>query len=171
MPAALAVTVDAAASRPLVVPPALLAEIIMHLRSVLPEEGCGLLAERARLGGGWEACRYFPGVNVDRSPHRFTMDPRAVVDALREIDARGWRLAAIVHSHPAGPAAPSPTDLREAYYPDAAFLIVGFGGEAASVRAWRFAGRHGPIVEVAVATNDEDRATRADDPDQPGAPA
>jgi proteasome lid subunit RPN8/RPN11 len=138
----------------LILPAGMLDAIVAHLRGVLPHEGCGLLAER-RVGDEWVACRYFPGDNIDRSPTRFTMDPRAVVDALREIDARGWRLAAIVHSHPLGSPTPSPTDLREAYYPDAAFMIVGFGGGAPETRAWRLGRSDGTVVEVGVATIDE----------------
>lgn len=143
-----------APDRPVVLPAGMLDQIVEHLGRALPHEGCGLLAER-RVGGGWRACRYFPGDNVDRSPTRFTMDPRSVVDALRDIDAQGWRLAAVVHSHPLGSATPSPTDLREAYYPEAAFLIVGFGERAPEARAWRLERNGGTVVEVGVVTIDD----------------
>ncbi len=143
-----------AAERPVVLPGGMLGEIVAHLSEALPLEGCGLLAER-RSGDGWIACRFFPGENVDRSPTRFTMDPRAVVDALRHIDAHGWRLAAVVHSHPHGSPTPSPTDLREAYYPEAAFLIVGFGDGAPEARAWRLGRSEGTVVEVGVVTIDD----------------
>lgn len=151
-----------APERGLIVPAALLGQIVAHLARELPCEGCGLLAER-REGSDWVACRYFPGENIDRSPTRFTMDPRAVIDALREIDARGWRLAAIVHSHPVGAPTPSPTDLREAYYPEAAFLIVGFGRGTPDARAWRFNRFGGSAVEVGMVTID-DRSAMTPEP-------
>ncbi len=141
-------------ARPLVLPREMLDEILAHLGDALPLEGCGLLAER-RSGDDWIGCRFFPGENVDRSATRFTMDPRAVVDALRHIDAHEWRLAAVVHSHPHGSPTPSPTDLREAYYPEAAFLIVGFGEGAPEARAWRLGRDEGTVVEVRVVTIDD----------------
>jgi proteasome lid subunit RPN8/RPN11 len=122
--------------RPLVLSRPLLDEMVDHLRMALPDEGCGLVAE-AFESGEWSSCRFFPGDNIDHSPHRFTMDPRAVVDALRTIDDNGWRLGAIVHSHPTGTATPSPTDLAEVYYPEAAMLIVGLEDPVFNVRAWR----------------------------------
>jgi proteasome lid subunit RPN8/RPN11 len=39
------------------------------------------------------------------------------------MEARGWELLGIFHSHPAGPAIPSETDVRRAYYPDSLYLI------------------------------------------------
>ena len=48
--------------------------------------------------------------------------------ALLEIESSRWALGAIYHSHPSGPARPSPTDLAEAYYPDALAVIVSLAG-------------------------------------------
>lgn len=118
------------------IPDGMADEIERHLRSALPNEGCGMLAAVAR-DGGLLAVRFYPGSNTDASPHRYTMDPAAVIDALREIDRRGWELGAIVHSHPSGPATPSVTDLAEAYYPDALMVIADLSGPECRYRAWR----------------------------------
>jgi proteasome lid subunit RPN8/RPN11 len=64
------------------------------------------------------------------------MDPKEVVAALKDIEAHGWRLGAIVHSHPMTAARPSITDLRQAYYPGALLVIVSLKEAAPDLRAW-----------------------------------
>lgn len=115
-------------------------EIVEHLRRALPEEGCGLIGVKALPSGAFESVRFFPGENVDRSRTRFTMDPAQVIAAFKEMRTTGLELGAIVHSHPAGAAVPSPTDVREAYYPDAVALIVSFAEGKPELRAWRWTG-------------------------------
>jgi [CysO sulfur-carrier protein]-S-L-cysteine hydrolase len=115
-------------------------EIEGHLRACLPAEGCGLLATRFDADGRPEHVeRFYPGSNLDDSRTSYTMDPREVVAALKDMDARGWRLGAIVHSHPLTPATPSATDLRHAYYPGALMLIVSFARATSEWSAWRVA--------------------------------
>ena len=80
--------------------------------------------------------QFFPGENIDCSPTRFTMDPRQVAAAMDEMDASGWRLGGIVHSHPRTPARPSATDLREAYYPHALLVIASFATSEPELRSW-----------------------------------
>lgn len=136
--------------RSLVIPEATFHAIIQHLSEALPNEGVGLIAV-ANGGEEWRATAFIPGTNVDRSATRYTMEPAEVVAALRTIAANGWRLGAIVHSHVATPPTPSATDLREAYYPDALMLIVGFGSGGAEPRLWRLDTGHGPIEPVEIA--------------------
>ena len=114
--------------------------IIDHLTSVLPNEGCGLLAIAPDEDG--RAVQYFPGSNIDASPTRFTMDGKEVIDAMREMERNGWQLGAIVHSHPRNPATPSRTDLNEALYPAALMVICSFAGHEPELRAWAIAGRY-----------------------------
>ena len=112
------------------------AEMIDHLQSAAPLEGVGLLA--AVDEGGWvRVTKFYAGTNVDGSPTRYTMDPAEVLAAFRDIDDGGWRLGAIVHSHPATPAVPSATDLREAHYPEALLLIITLATSVAEARCWR----------------------------------
>jgi proteasome lid subunit RPN8/RPN11 len=110
--------------------------ILAHLRGALPNEGVGLLATD-RDSGRRRATRFFPGTNVDASPSRFTMDPAEVIETFQAMRESGWALGAIVHSHPATEPAPSATDAREAYYPDALLLIVSFAGPDPAARVWK----------------------------------
>lgn len=121
-------------------------EIITHLQSALPNEGCGLLAVAPDRSN--RAVHFYPGSNADASPTRFTMDGKEVIDALRDMETRGWRLGAIVHSHPRNPATPSRTDLIEALYPAALMVICSFMDEAPDLRAWAIAGQCGEPAAV-----------------------
>jgi proteasome lid subunit RPN8/RPN11 len=116
--------------------------ILIHLLEAAPNEGVGLLAVGASYTDGDDtlaarAMRFFPGTNIEASPSRFTMDPAEVITALREMREADQALGAIVHSHLRGPATPSTTDLREAYYPDALLLIASLADQPAVLRAWR----------------------------------
>ena len=61
--------------------------------------------------------------NTLHSAVRYRMEPLEQLAAFEAIDAQGWQLVGIYHSHPAGPEQPSPTDIAEAYYPEAVYLI------------------------------------------------
>lgn len=137
----------------LVLPDGIRSEILARLLAVAPREGVGLLAtERDMPGGVVTACRYYPGTNRDASATRYTMDPEEVLAGLLKIEERGWRLGGIVHSHPAGPATPSPTDRREYRYPEALMIIVSLAGGEPDLRAWWLGDRDGAWpAEVPVA--------------------
>jgi proteasome lid subunit RPN8/RPN11 len=83
-----------------------------HVARRAPLEACGL------LGGKNDKVEMRLGVrNADRSPVRFRMEARAQWRAFRRIEDRGLELVGIYHSHPDGPAYPSPMDMAEAMYP------------------------------------------------------
>ena len=104
--------------RSLTINVAQLVEIFAHLDAGKPNEACGLLGG---LDGRVEKVYLIP--NVTPSPVRYSMAPGELVRAILEIEERAWELLGIFHSHPAGPAIPSPTDIAEAYYPDSAYII------------------------------------------------
>lgn len=128
-------------------------QVVAHLRAALPSEGCGLLAINDEPGAT-VATHFYPGSSLDRSPTRYTMDPVEVIAAFRDMRERGWRLGAIVHSHPVSPATPSRTDLRESYYPEALMVIASFQSEPPTLRAWNV--RTGPAgpTEVTISRDD-----------------
>jgi len=95
-------------------------QILSHVQTDEAREVCGLIAARNGI-----PCRCHPISNIAERPAvRFVMDPAEQIDALRQMRNAGEELFAIYHSHPGSPAQPSSTDLQEAGYPEALYLIV-----------------------------------------------
>jgi [CysO sulfur-carrier protein]-S-L-cysteine hydrolase len=118
------------------------AEMIEHVRSWFPMEGCGLLAMR-----GDQVTRIYPGTNVARSETFYEMDPREVIQAQKDIDERGERIGAIFHSHPTTEAWPSPTDRELIFDPDVYMIIISLAGDVPEMHAFR---DDGEIHEVPI---------------------
>lgn len=112
-----------------------IAAIVAHARDVAPLECCGLI-------GGSEEGRtksIYRLTNVAIEPQiAYEAAPEELFAAQREMRDRNERLLAIYHSHPrALDPAPSDTDVRMAYYPDATYLIVALGGKEPIVRGFQ----------------------------------
>jgi proteasome lid subunit RPN8/RPN11 len=95
--------------------------MLAHLRSVYPLEGCGLLA-----GIDGRIQQQYSIDNRLHSPTAFEMEPAQLIAAFIAFEAQEQTLLAIYHSHPNGPAVPSPTDVFQANYPEAVQIIVSF---------------------------------------------
>jgi [CysO sulfur-carrier protein]-S-L-cysteine hydrolase len=119
-----------------------LAEMIEHVRSWFPLEGCGLVAMRDDF-----VTRVYPGTNIAQSETFYEMDPREVMAAQKDIDQRQERIGAIFHSHPSTQAWPSPTDRDLIFDPDVYMIIISLAGEEPDVRAFR---DDGEIHEVPI---------------------
>jgi proteasome lid subunit RPN8/RPN11 len=143
--------------RELLIPARIERAVIAHLRAELPNEGCGLLATVDDAGGVRRVVHFYPGDNIDRSPTRYQMDPRQVMEALDDLEGRGWDLGAIVHSHPRSEPVPSHTDLNEAYYAESLLAIVSFTDEPPRVRSWRLEpeGAATPFTEIRIRIGDD----------------
>jgi proteasome lid subunit RPN8/RPN11 len=100
------------------VPSDVWAVMLEHVQRCLPEEGCGLLG-----GRGLRARLALPIENALHSRSRFRMAAQAQLDGMLKLETLGLELTAIWHSHPGGPPGPSATDLADAAYPEAAYLI------------------------------------------------
>ncbi len=93
--------------------------ILAHVQAEWPLEACGLLG-----GIGRQVLAVYPTRNELASPVRYRVHPEDLIRVIQELEARGWELVGIYHSHPHGPPAPSATDVAEAYYPEAVYVIA-----------------------------------------------
>jgi len=112
-----------------------------HIEQHIPEEACGLLA-----GLESQVKMVLPITNELHSPVRYRMAAREQLDAFEQIDRAGLELVAIYHSHPNGPDGPSATDIAEAFYPEAAYLIWSAQDKVWNCRAFRL--QEGQFQEV-----------------------
>ena len=112
-----------------------------HARARVPEECCGLLG-----GAGNGAASVYPLRNVAPRPEvAYEAAPEELFEAQRRMRARGETLVGVYHSHPrSDDPAPSRTDVRLAFYPEAFYFIIGFGeGGTCVLRAFRISEREG----------------------------
>ena len=121
-----------------------LAGMRAHVDSQAPLEACGLLA-----GTQGRVQAVLPVPNAAQSRTRFRMEPVGQLKAFDWIDANGMELLAIYHSHPAGPEAPSPTDIAEAAY-DVIHIIWSRPDGTWRPRAFRITGEEVREVQLQV---------------------
>ena len=93
--------------------------MVQHALEEDPNECCGLLA-----GRNGTVLKHFRIANAEKSPYRYSMDGKELLDAYREIEDTGWEIQVIYHSHTHSPAYPSATDVRLATWPEAYYLLV-----------------------------------------------
>ncbi len=107
-----------ATTQPFVLDQATFDLLVERAWSDFPYEVCGLLGVRedGRIV-------HFAIDNAERSMTFYSMEPKQLLRAMREIEDEGWGLA-IYHSHTHTEAYPSATDIRLAAYPEATYLIV-----------------------------------------------
>jgi len=126
---------------------ALADELLAHARAEAPNEACGILA--GSLADG-RATAYHPARNADASPFVYTVHPDDLVRIVLGIEDAGQDLVAIFHSHIQTSAVPSPTDRRQAMYPDAFYLLATLLDPDVlpmqALRAWRI--RDGKATEA-----------------------
>ncbi|MGH9931685.1 MAG: Mov34/MPN/PAD-1 family protein [Pyrinomonadaceae bacterium] len=111
-----------------------LERIFAHARETDPAECCGLLG-----GADCRVNSIYPLRNVAADTVvSYEAAPEDLFAAQRQMRDRGEQLLAIYHSHPhAAVPAPSETDVRMAYYPQAVYFIVGLAGPQPVIRAFR----------------------------------
>jgi proteasome lid subunit RPN8/RPN11 len=122
----------------------LLDQILYHLQTAYPQEGCGLVA-----GLDGRATGVYPIDNFLQSQTAYEMDPLQQVKTMLAIEAKGEELYAIYHSHPQSQAYPSEIDIAQAYYPEAIYLIISLQNwDKPAINGFQIVA--GNVVEVAV---------------------
>ena len=128
--------------------------MVAHAIAEAPNEACGIVVGDRPAADGGRALRWVPLRNPLASPYRYSIEPDDLLRLTIQTDDADEVFWAIVHSHVASPARPSPTDLREAHYPEALYVLVSLSPAEASddgapgVRAWRIL--EGGVHEVQV---------------------
>jgi len=125
-------------------PASIRAAIVAQARAEYPNEACGLIVGSAPAADGGTALHYVPMRNKAASPYRYEIHPDDLLRLTIETDDADQVFWGIVHSHTHTPAAPSPTDIGLAFYPDALYLLMSLSEDEAdpttgepSLRAWR----------------------------------
>jgi proteasome lid subunit RPN8/RPN11 len=136
-----------ASERGLTLSAAIAEELLAHARAELPNEACGILAGSLAHA---RAIVYHPARNAEASPTVYTVHPDDLVRIVLGIDDAGQDLVAIFHSHTHTPAVPSPTDRRQAMYPEVIHILATLMAPDAkpmqALRAWRI--HEGEEIEV-----------------------
>ena len=128
-------------------------KILAHAFETDPAECCGL------IGGGKDerASSIYSLCNMASNPNvAYEASPEDLFAAQRQMRDRGEQLLGIYHSHPRSEEpAPSETDVRLAYYPEAVYFIVGLAGPQPVMRAFRISERDERWERVEYAIADE----------------
>lgn len=104
----------------LVLPRKLVNQILTHAQQHEHTESCGLISTSDDNPAHYYAVK---NIAVDPSTH-FEMEPKQQIAAMKHMREHGEDLLAIVHSHPLSPPVPSASDMQEAGYPNAYYIIV-----------------------------------------------
>jgi proteasome lid subunit RPN8/RPN11 len=119
--------------------------LLIHARAALPLEACGLVSGTDAVG-----MRAHPGLNISPTPEvAFELDAATLLLQLAWED-KETELAAIYHSHPLGPACPTPADIQEPVGADVVHLVADLSDrDRPVVTAWRIvAGQARPVVLI-----------------------
>ena len=95
-----------------------------------------------------EVTAVYPCRNADASARTYTVEPRDLLTAMRDAEARGVDLVGVWHSHTHTDAYPSPTDVRQAVDPAWLYVLVSLRHGEPALRGYRI--RDGVIAEVDV---------------------
>ena len=124
-------------------------KILTHTQAQYPMEACGFLS-----GCDGVVASQYPIHNRLQSETEYEMEPTEMLAAFLAMEAEGEELIAIYHSHPQGPAYPSPTDIAQAYYPDVVQIIVSLAEcKRPLIRAFTI--KNGTVTPVTIVEQDD----------------
>ena len=103
-----------------ILPRKLVNQVLTHAQQHEHSESCGLIS-----ASNGSPAHYYAVKNIAADPStRFEMEPKQQIAAMKHMREHDEDLLAIVHSHPESPPIPSATDMQEAGYPEAYYIIV-----------------------------------------------
>lgn len=120
----------------------LLHDLVAHVLEDPANEICGVVAVDGDLDGpaveDADAAAVYRAANKHVSPMKFEIEPAELLKLYDEIEARGWRIGAIYHSHVRSRPYPSQTDVNfAANWPGVEWIIVGLArGEQPDVHSY-----------------------------------
>ena len=140
-------------------PAEIVQELVDHARREDPNEACGVIIGDRYAAAGGRALRFESTRNKAASAYLYEIHPDDLLRLTIETDDADEVFWAIVHSHTHTPARPSPTDIRQALYPDALYILVSLAPDEAdptnpapSVYAWRILDGQVHEVELTVSS-------------------
>jgi proteasome lid subunit RPN8/RPN11 len=101
------------------VPKEIYHQIIEHAKREAPLECCGILSGREK-----SVQKAFELKNVEESPIWYSLSPQDQMRVFEEIEKESMEMVAIYHSHPRTVPFPSETDVKLAFYPEVASIII-----------------------------------------------
>lgn len=111
-------------------------QLVAWARAAVPDEACGLLLGRIR-GACVEVEHVRLARNIAADAHReFEVHPEDHLALSLEAERLGLDVVGAWHSHPRGPATPSPTDLAAAAHGSAQVIVALATPDAPELRAW-----------------------------------
>jgi len=142
----------AAAPERVTIPRAALRIIESAAESSWPRECCGLLVG-VRAGAATEITSAHPSPNRARDPRiAFEVDPEIWLRLTRTLADGPESVLGLYHSHPDGPAEPSPRDLAAVWGPELVWIITAAArGKPAKTAAFRVADADGKRHFVGIA--------------------
>ncbi len=121
-------------------PRAVFQDLRAHGEETWPRECCGALLGKPGPEG-WRIEALVRATNARIDFARYEIAPAELVGIAQEARSRGLEIAGFYHSHPDHPAQWSATDLAEAHWLGASYVITEVAkGKAAATRAWLLTG-------------------------------
>jgi len=114
------------------IPKSIYHAMIDHAKRESPLECCGILA-----GHNGTVLKAFESRNEEQSPVRYSMSPQEQLKIFEEMERESLDIVAIYHSHTHTIPFPSETDVRLAFYPEVASVIISLQEESPVVKAFK----------------------------------
>ncbi len=101
------------------IPKSIFNGMIDHAKKESPLECCGILGGKNHTVG-----KAFELKNTEKSPSRYSMAGQEQLRVFEEMEKETMEMVAIYHSHPHTIPFPSETDVKLAFYPEVASIII-----------------------------------------------